>query len=101
MKIGIRADINETVATGHFMRCATIADELVRKGAEVIFYSADDGVASFATERGFSYKVLGSRWDDLNSEILLLGSMKECDSILLDTYYVTREYFDALRELGL
>lgn len=100
MKIGIRADINETVATGHFMRCATIADELVRKGAEVIFYSADDGVASFATERGFSYKVLGSRWDDLNSEILLLGSMKECDAILLDTYYVTREYFDALRELG-
>lgn len=100
MKIGIRADINETVATGHFMRCATIADELVKKGADVIFYSADEGISSFARERGYEYEVLGSRWDDLDSEIPLVSRMKECDVILLDTYYVTPGYFDALNALG-
>ena len=100
MKIGIRADVNETVATGHFMRCATIADELIKKGAEVIFFSADEGASSFATERGYECKVLGSRWDDLKTEIPLLKSMEGCDVILLDTYYVVPEYFEALKGLG-
>lgn len=100
MKIGIRADINETVATGHFMRCATIADELIKKGASITFYSADYEVASFATQRGFDHKVIGSRWDDLKTEIPLLGAMEGCDAILLDTYYVVPEYMKALRGLG-
>ena len=100
MKIGIRADINETVATGHFMRCATIADELIKKGANITFYSADDEVASFATQRGFDHKTLGSKWDDLKTEIPVLGAMEGCDAILLDTYYVVPEYMKALRELG-
>lgn len=100
MKIGIRADINETVATGHFMRCATIADELIKQGATVTFYSADDGVSSFATERGYDNIILGSKWDDLDTEIDSLDQMKGCDAILLDTYYVTPKYMEALHELG-
>lgn len=100
MKIGIRADVNDTVATGHFMRCATIADELIQKGADVEFYSADEGIASFAMERGFSYRILGSKWDDLETEIPKLDQMKDCKAILLDSYYITPIYMSLLKGLG-
>ena len=42
MKIGIRVDANEIVATGHVMRCLAIAEELRKIGQELLFISADD-----------------------------------------------------------
>ena len=49
--IGIRADANEVVATGHIMRCMTIAGQLKKLGEEVIFFLADDYGISMLEEK--------------------------------------------------
>ena len=63
--IGIRADANEQIATGHIMRCMTIADEIKKLGEEVIFYTADDVVVELINSRGFNVEVLSSDWKNL------------------------------------
>ncbi len=55
-RIAFRADVNDTVATGHIMRCLTIADSIKKYCdhtgdiADITFISADDGIMSFARE---------------------------------------------------
>ena len=39
--IGIRTDANSIIATGHMMRCITIAKEIVARGQAVTFFVAD------------------------------------------------------------
>ena len=38
----IRTDGNETIATGHLMRCLSIARALKKRGAAVAFLVSDD-----------------------------------------------------------
>ena len=40
--IVFRADANETAATGHLMRCMTIAEACREKGVECEFWLAED-----------------------------------------------------------
>lgn len=42
----IRTDGNETIATGHLMRCLSIARALKKRGAAVAFLVSDDTSAS-------------------------------------------------------
>ena len=39
LRIAIRVDSSTQIGTGHFMRCLTLADELVQRGAQVRFIS--------------------------------------------------------------
>ena len=67
-----RADANETVATGHLMRCMTIADACREKGMECEFWLAEDKETERLRQAGFSYRILGSQWDDLEKELPFL-----------------------------
>ena len=100
-KIFVRTDGNEILATGHVMRCLSIAEALRKLGEEVVFVVADDRPRELITGRGFQMDVLDTIWNDLNQETeILCEYMKKnhVDVLLLDSYYVTKEYLQILSQ---
>ena len=55
MKILIRADASVQIGTGHVMRCLTLADELRRCGAEMVFVCRefDGNLCGYIEEKGY------------------------------------------------
>ncbi len=95
----IRADANEIVGAGHVMRCLSIARAIADKGVEVKFVTADRRADSFIVRAGFEVLCLESKYDDMDAEIPALISvlnMQEPQLLLVDSYYVTENYFDKL-----
>lgn len=98
----IRTDANSIVATGHLMRCLSIADalkELVQE--EIVFCMADMSGCKIAQDRGYRVNQIDGCWDDLLKEKEQLKNIiiKNNVSILLvDSYYVCPEYFEGLSE---
>lgn len=98
-KIYIRVDGNEIIATGHVMRCLSIAEQIRELGAEVTFLVADRSPCPLIAERGFSVEILDTTWDDLNQETDKLCryiTKHHVEFLLLDSYYVTKEYLQKL-----
>ncbi|WP_024865416.1 PseG/SpsG family protein [Butyrivibrio sp. FCS014] len=110
--IGIRCDANSIIASGHMMRCLTVAKEIVRQGHSVAFFVADEeSEGAFRNMAADSFKdspeavsvtVLGTRWQDMEGELSALGkelSAKNISVLLVDSYKVTVTYFEKLKEL--
>lgn len=98
--IGFRADANKTIATGHIMRCMTIADEVRALGEEVIFYVADEESAEFVKNRQFKYEVLNTDWSNPMEELESLAQklVEEAVKLLVcDSYSFTKDYFVNLK----
>lgn len=98
-KVIIRADSNATIASGHIMRCLSIAIVFKEKGADVCFVTADDNSDTLLEGKGFEHITLHSTWDDLSVEIPQMRSLlSEYDNplLLIDTYSISSEYVDAL-----
>lgn len=99
-KLYIRADMNKQIATGHIMRCISIANAAKEKGLEVVFICADENPKEVLSQNGFECIILNSRWDDLESEFEDLRAVIEGDACLLvDSYSVTYKYLESLREI--
>lgn len=99
--IFFRADANEQIATGHVMRCVTIAKELIEMGQEVCFLVADQVSRKVVESQGLATLVLDKKWNDLNQEIPLMCELLRQyrpDWLMIDTYYVTFEYFRELHK---
>lgn len=99
--IGIRADANEEIASGHIMRCMAIAAQLVKTGIEVKFYISDDYSVQLLESRGFKYYVLKNDWRDKCGEIQDLINVLAQDAVtllLVDSYEIDNEYFCALHQ---
>lgn len=97
----IRADANSTIATGHVMRCMSIAKEVVKLGQEVTFITADLQSKELIESNGFSIVCLYSEWDNLDKELeQMIAFIKEhnVERILIDSYYVTETYLSQLRK---
>ena len=97
----IRTDMNDTIATGHVMRCLSIADAMKSMGEEVIFILADDNAAELLLKRGYQYIILNTKWDDMESELEELQKVileKKIDKILIDSYQVTKYYLEMVRK---
>ena len=102
-KIAIRVDANEIVATGHIMRCRTIACSLLQMGCSVVFVSADYNIEPYIKEE-FKYHVLESDWRNMEQEIIsLLDFLHDegIDRILVDSYQATPEYIRMLESNGI
>jgi UDP-2,4-diacetamido-2,4,6-trideoxy-beta-L-altropyranose hydrolase len=98
-KVFIRTDANPTIAGGHVMRCLSVADELANVGADVEFVLSDSTPAEIIEGRGFSDRVLGTDWRNIEEGVEPLCEL--CDAavspvVLVDTYSITKEYVEFL-----
>jgi UDP-2,4-diacetamido-2,4,6-trideoxy-beta-L-altropyranose hydrolase len=97
--IYIRVDGNEIIATGHVMRCLSIAEQIRKLGAEVTFVVADDRPRALIEDRGFAVDVLNTQWNDLDKETEVLCAYVQKHQVkvlLLDSYYVTERYLQRI-----
>lgn len=95
----IRVDMNDSIATGHMMRCLAIADAARNLGEETMFVLADAQAAGLLSSRGYRFIVLGTPWDDMEAELpelILVIRKNKIPGLLVDSYQVTKNY---LREL--
>lgn len=100
--IGIRADANETVATGHIMRCITIAEQIKKLGGQVLFITADGQAEDMLSQAGMEHVCLHTQWDRMEEELPVLREVIELAGIrtlLVDSYQATSTYFEELRPL--
>lgn len=105
-KLFIRADANEKIAMGHVMRCMSIAEAFQARGGEVKFLLADEYVCDLLEQRGFSYRVLQSSWQDMEGETGLLAKILQQEmrasgekpKLLVDSYQATENYLRLLGE---
>ena len=101
MLILFRADANEKIATGHVMRCVTIAREFLIKGYEVCFLVADQISQKAVEDQGMPTILLNTRWDDMDQEIpRVIAILKQYKAswLFVDSYYVTENYFREVRQ---
>lgn len=99
--IGFRVDANETIATGHLMRCIAIAQECRRQGEASVFYLAEDKETWRLKEKDICYRILHSRWDDMKAELDMLISLLQKDGIdrlVVDSYQATKAYLKELEQ---
>lgn len=100
-KIYIRADMNEIIATGHIMRCLSIADAAKEHGKETVFITADEKPLEMLQSRGYEPIVLHTDWDNMEEELgVLLPLIKRMgiSKLLVDSYQVTEKYLRTLEE---
>ena len=101
-KLLIRVDMNQKIATGHMMRCLSIADAANEKNIKVFFVSADENGRALVEARGYKYISLRTQWDKMEEELSEIEKViceLRPDYILVDSYYITTEYMKKLQEL--
>ena len=99
--IYIRTDMNATVATGHVMRCLSIADAVRELGEETVFLVADEEPVEFLRDRGYASIVLQSDWRNMDGELPILMKVIEDNGIkelFIDSYQVTQNYLQTLKK---
>ncbi len=100
MQLYIRADMNREIASGHVMRCLSVADAAAKQGCKVLFITADDCPAELIRSRGSDLHILNTDWQHPESELPALRDFlakAEPGPVLVDHYRVTPRY---LRELN-
>lgn len=81
------------------MRCLSVASAFVRAGHEVKFITADHCGESLIRSRGFETICLDSDWKKMRGD----GTDRivrnySPDILLVDSYYITENYFSSLRD---
>lgn len=100
-RIFFRVDMNRTIATGHVMRCLSVADAVRDYGGDVSFICADHEGEDLIRLRGYRVFVLETDWADLDSELPVLLSLLESqkvDTLVIDSYFVTEYYLERLKD---
>ena len=106
-KVWIKANGNGIIATGHIRRCMTIAKELSDLGADVEFILSDESSAdllkTLSEEDGVFYNatILHSVFSNPLTDFPVMDEMlrdEKPDFFLIDSYFMTEEYFNLLNE---
>ena len=109
----IRTDGNPDIATGHLMRCLSIASALRELGAQAEFALADPVsaglLASFFEKENFPVHVLHTDYRKPDEELPAMKRLLENGAagqkdgrfrcLLIDSYFVTPPYLEELRRL--
>lgn len=99
--IGIRVDANETIATGHLMRCLAIAEELQRQASPPVFLTADAYAEQIIASKGYPVLLLNTDWNQMDRELpelLHLIEQYSIDKLFIDSYSVTYSYLATLQK---
>lgn len=96
----IRADANAHIGAGHVMRCISVANELIKKGQEVLFVTSDQSGAELIKQYNFSCICLNSNWANMENEgIEHVVKKMHPNLVLIDSYQVTKNYLSGIRKL--
>lgn len=107
----IRTDGNTNIASGHLVRCITIAQAVLKLGGRVHFVVSDTEserelmrrLESVKNKAGIEITVLGTDYQNLEQELPLLNALlAELPEavLLLDTYSVTPYYMREVSKLA-
>ena len=94
-----RADSNKQIASGHIMRCITIAQAFRDIGEEVEFLVADENPVAMLEMAGVKYTILHSIWNNLMEEVNFVKEKLVLQSnplLFIDTYQVSKKYVENL-----
>jgi len=98
-KMYIRTDANSRLGMGHMMRCWTIAEAFLRTGGLCSFVVADKESAAIISDMGYENICLNSDYQDMEKELPVLLELlqkQRPDCLLIDSYYITHDYMEAL-----
>lgn len=99
--IGFRVDANEIIATGHLMRCITLAKEFLKNGEKCLFFLAEEKETKRLEENGLAYKILHTNWKNMESEESILKHAlieSKIDYLIVDSYQITKSYLTYLEQ---
>lgn len=102
-KIYFRVDGNSTIGAGHIVRCVSVAQEAEAQGSKAVFVSSNEESAKILRKYNFEPLLIGGdlkNFDRLDAQ-KLADAMNGNTSVLVDSYGVTDEFFDACVDLGL
>ncbi len=101
----IRTDANQSAATGHLMRCLSIAEQLEVLGEEVVFLFRDLESAEILADRQVYRMLRGGKGlsveDELAQIIQILESVQDGAKLLLDSYMFDAAYMVRLKPYAL
>lgn len=100
--IAFRVDINKDIASGHIMRCITIAEKIRKKGKDVIFISGDEYCSSFLKPRNFEYVVTNTSPSDWDGEIEFVKKIIKkygIEVLFADSYVVSKKYLEEINKV--
>lgn len=95
VRVGFRLDANINVATGHMMRCVSIANKCRELGMKCIFIISDTSNEEILQKNQFEYHVINAPWDDWNAGINEVTNYIEyagIEFLVVDSYLVTEEF---------
>lgn len=99
--IGFRVDANEQIATGHLVRCISIATELIKRGKKCIFFLAEEKETARLEAVGIPYVILHTDWRHMESEYdIFLPLLKKYPLkwLVVDSYQITTSYLATLNQ---
>jgi len=95
-----RVDCNDVIASGHLMRCISLAQEAVKQDFDVTFIMSDGKSEDILNRFGFNLVNLNSDWKNLDDEIPGMVKLSERYAgavLIIDTYSVTPIYTESLK----
>lgn len=96
----IRVDGNEKIATGHVMRCMSIAKALRSLGEESVFILAEPYGMPIIEKEGFQTICINGRYDKITEETEKMDEIiaqNHIGKLLVDSYFVNETYLEHLR----
>lgn len=104
-RVVFRFDANEKIGYGHMIRSMALAEELSKRGCEIIIFSRDRLVTKYPVvrivvcsprrdEQGYVYESI----DNEISQMKALVSKYKPDAFIVDHYGASEDYFNEIRK---